>query len=249
MDGGTGIDNFVETILANSKRLISMIRPFRFSGILIMLMGLSLTGTGQWKDYIIGVKGDTLNRVDQKNQKQGPWIIHFDEVRGEPGYEEEGIFKNDKKEGVWRRYNLQGDLIAIENYRWGNKDGAQQYYTMFGDLIREESWRAINPENQYDTVPVYDLDKPDYIKEYRIVKVDGYSYKHGKWKFYDPPDTKVVKSEMYFMDKLQNGDEIAAKATEEKKKEPSKTKEILEYEKKNSHKKKIKVRTGETGGG
>lgn len=249
MDDGTGIDNFVETILASSKRLISMLGSFRFSGILILLLGISVTGTSQWKDYIIGVKKDTLNRVDLKNQKQGPWVIHIDEVRGEPGYEEEGIFKNDKKEGVWRRYNLQGDLIAIENYRWGNKDGAQQYYTMFGDLIREESWRAINPENQYDTVPVYDLEKPDYIKEYKIVKVDGYSYKHGKWKFYDPPDTKVVKSEMYFMDKLQNGDEIAAKAVEEKKKEPPKTKEMLEYEKKNAKKKKIKVRTGETGGG
>lgn len=202
----------------------------------------------QWKDYIIGAKGDTLNRIDQQNQKQGPWVIRIDEVRGEPGYEEEGIFRNDKKEGVWRKYSLQGDLAAIENYRWGNKDGAQQYYTMFGDLIREESWRAINPDNLYDTVPVYDLEKPDFIKEYRIVKVEGYSYKHGKWKFYDPPDTKVAKSEMYFMDKIQNGDEIVAKA-EEKKKETPKTKEILDYEKKNAGKKKIKVRTGQTGGG
>ena len=207
-----------------------------------------LSANAQWKDYVIGVRGDTLNRIDRQSQKQGPWIIRIDEIRGEPGYEEEGIFKNDKKEGVWRRYNLQGDLTGIENYRWGNKDGVQQYFTMYGDLIREESWRAINPDNQYDTVPVYDLVKPDFIKEYRIVKVDGYSYKHGKWKFYDPPDTKVVKSEMYFMDKIQNGDEIVAKA-EEKKKEPPKTKEILDYEKKNAGKKKIKVRTGQTGGG
>lgn len=213
-----------------------------------LVLLISFSASSQWKDYIIGIKGDTLNRVDQKNQKQGPWVVRVNEVRGEPGYEEEGIFKNDKKEGVWRRYNLQGDLIAVENYRWGNKDGAQQYFTMFGDIIREESWRAINPDNQYDTVPVYDLDKPDYIKEYRVVKVDGYSYKHGKWKFYEPPETKVVKSEMYFMDKLQTGDEPVVQ-TEEKKKTPPKTKEILEYEKKNAGKKKIKIRTGATGGG
>lgn len=223
---------------------------YLYQKLLLIIAGsmIFLSANAQWKDYMIGTKGDTLNRIDQQNQKQGPWVIRIDEVRGEPGYEEEGIFRNNKKEGVWRKYNLQGDLVAIENYRWGNKDGVQQYYTMFGDLIREESWRAINPDNQYDTVPVYDLEKPDFIKEYRIVKVDGYSYKHGKWKFYDPPDTKVVKSEMYFMDKIQNGDEGVAKA-EEKKKETPKTKEILEYEKKNAGKKKIKVRTGQTGGG
>lgn len=223
---------------------------YLYQKLLLIIAGsmIFLSANAQWKDYMIGTKGDTLNRMDQQSQKQGPWVIRIDEVRGEPGYEEEGIFRNNKKEGVWRKYNLQGDLIAIENYRWGNKDGVQQYYTMFGDLIREESWRAINPDNQYDTVPVYDLEKPDFIKEYRIVKADGYSYKHGKWKFYDPPDTKVVKSEMYFMDKIQNGDEGVAKA-EEKKKETPKTKEILEYEKKNAGKKKIKVRTGQTGGG
>ena len=43
--------------------------------------------------YIIGVKGDTLNKVDIKNQKQGKWVIRVDEVRGEPGYEEEGMLK------------------------------------------------------------------------------------------------------------------------------------------------------------
>ena len=221
---------------------------YKYGLFFLMFLGVAINASSQWKDFIIGAKGDTLNRVDQKNQKQGPWVLRLDEVRGEPGYEEEGIFKNDKKEGVWRLYNLQGDLTGIENYRWGNKDGVQQYFTMYGDVIREESWRAINPDNLYDTVPVYDLDKPDYIKEYKIVKVEGYSYKHGKWKFYDPPDTKVVKSEMYFMDKIQNGDEVIVKV-EEKKKDPPKTKEILDYEKKNAGKKKIKVRTGATGGG
>ncbi|HET9056752.1 MAG TPA: hypothetical protein VFN30_07885 [Chitinophagaceae bacterium] len=216
---------------------------------MMLFSGISLQTTGQWKDYIVGVKGDTLNRTDQKGQKQGPWVVKIDQLRGEPGYEEEGIFKNDKKEGIWRRYNLQGDLTAIEKYRWGNKDGVQQYFTMFGDLIREESWRAINPDNQYDTVPVYDLNKADYIKEYRVVKVEGYSYKHGRWKFYDPPDTRVVKSEMYFLDKLQReGDTTIVETTEEKKKEIPKTKQILDYEKKNANKKKIKVRTGQTGG-
>ena len=50
----------------------------------------SFAGNAQkWKSYIIRVKGDTLNCVDQKNRKQGRWVVHVDDLRGERGYEEE----------------------------------------------------------------------------------------------------------------------------------------------------------------
>ena len=42
--------------------------------ILVCCLLISVTGFGQWKDYIIGVKGDTLNRVDMNGKKQGPWV-------------------------------------------------------------------------------------------------------------------------------------------------------------------------------
>jgi hypothetical protein len=101
----------------------------------------------KWKSYIIGVKGDTLNRVDMKGLKQGPWVVHVDELRGERGYEEEGFFLNDKKDGTWRRFSLEGDLTAVENYRWGGKDGKSIYLTTQGSPIREESWKAVNPDS------------------------------------------------------------------------------------------------------
>ena len=41
--------------------------------------------------YIIGVKGDTLDKVDAKGLKQGKWGSHVAELRGEPGFEEEGV--------------------------------------------------------------------------------------------------------------------------------------------------------------
>jgi hypothetical protein len=52
-----------------------------------------------WIDYQLTANGDTINRVDQLKRKQGPWVIRLEEVRGEPGYEEEGFFRYDKKEG------------------------------------------------------------------------------------------------------------------------------------------------------
>src|SRR5690348_4319341 len=97
----------------------------------IFLIGLliSLNSYSQCKDYIIGIKGDTLNCTDVKGLKQGKWIVKYEQVRGEPGYEEEGEYIDGKKEGTWRLYSLEGDLIAIEGYRWGNKNGVFQYFT------------------------------------------------------------------------------------------------------------------------
>ena len=109
---------------------------------LISFLLISLNSHAQWKNYIISVKGDTLNRVDQKGQKQGPWVIHVDALRGEQGYDEQGYFVDDKKDGLWVRFSLMGDKIAEENYRWGSLDGKARYYTRNGGLEREESWRS-----------------------------------------------------------------------------------------------------------
>ena len=86
-------------------------------------------GFAQYKTYELTADRDTINAIDKKDQKQGKWVIRVAELRGEPGYDDEGIFKDGKKEGVWRRYNLNGDLIAIENNKNEGKDGKKQYFT------------------------------------------------------------------------------------------------------------------------
>jgi len=221
--------------------------------IIIPAFLISLAGYSQCKSYIIGIHGDTLNCVDQADLKQGKWVIRYDEVRGEPGFEEEGIFKDSKKEGTWRKYNLSGDLIAIESYKWGNKDGVSQYFTANGELIREESWRAVNPLNPYDTVEVADWDKDPLglVTKAVVVKLDGSTVKHGQWKYYEPQTGFVVKTETWVLGKLDEGpkkDMTNVGDDPEKKKQVAKPKEVLDFEKKNSGKKKIKVRDGSTGG-
>src|SRR5688500_704084 len=128
--------------------------------LLSLLLLASLNSFSQWKDYrLINDGKDTINRVDQNGKKQYEWVVRVESVRGEPGYEEEGMFINDRKEGEWRIFNLMGDLIGIEHYRWGLKDGVAQYYTVHGNLRLEQSWKAINPDKQYDTLQVEDVDK------------------------------------------------------------------------------------------
>jgi antitoxin component YwqK of YwqJK toxin-antitoxin module len=210
----------------------------------------------QCKTFRIGSNGDTLNCSDFNGLKQGKWTIHMDPLRGEPGYEEEGGFKNDRKEGIWRRFNLMGDIMAVETYRWGLKNGKSQYFTING-IEREENWRASNPNKSYDTIDVADPMVPNKYEKV-IVKVDGTSLKHGVWKYYNPMYGTVTHTEKWVLDNLQ-GDQpetivktidnpIPDSLAGEPKKDLSKPKpkEVEEFEKKNKGKKQ-KVRDGKTG--
>ncbi len=216
--------------------------------LLIIIQFLFLmNGVAQYKSYKLNDKRDTINAVDKNNLKQGKWVIHIDELRGEPGYEEEGLFKNDKKEGIWRMYNLTGDIIGVENYKLGGKDGIQQYYTYLGDLYREESWRGYDPEAPYDTVAVYGTGSNEIV-DYKIVKAEQYSVRHGEWRYYEPGSGRLVKSEKYDRGLLEKAGAkaVAATAVETKPKKVEKTPEMLEWEKKNKGKKKV-IRDGRTG--
>src|SRR5882724_6891958 len=213
----------------------------------VILLLFSVNGYSQWKDFKLNAKGDTLNRVDMKGLKQGPWINHIDEVRGEPGYEEEGFYENDRKEGDWRIYSLQGDMIGLEHYKWGFKDGVCQYYTIHGELRAEQSWKALNPDKLYDTIDVEDPNKLDVYNKV-IVKNEGASLRHGIWKYYDPETGAVIRTESYTLGKANTDNAATATATPSEKKAVPKPKEVLDFEKKNSGKKKVKYKDGSVGG-
>ena len=201
----------------------------------------------QYKSYKISPKGDTINIINAKGQKEGRWVNRIEELRGEPGYEEEGIYnKEGAKDGPWRLYTLEGDLLGIENYKNGGKDGSQQYYTYLGDLVREESWRGYDPEHPYDTIPVYGTGSNE-ILEYKIVKAEQYSVKHGTWRYYQPGSGIMIKEEEWDRNVLRpKGAATVAAAATGKKKEVEKTAEMLEWEKKNKGKKNA-IRDGRTG--
>ncbi len=215
--------------------------------LIIMQFLFLMNGSAQYKSYKLTAERDTINAITNSGLKQGKWVIHIDEVRGEPGYEEEGLFNKDKKEGPWRLYNLTGDLIGVENYRLGGKDGIQQYYTYLGDLVREESWRAYNPDAPYDTIPIYGVGSNEII-DFKIVKAEQYSVKHGDWKYFEPGSGRMIKTEKYDRGLLIVPGAVTAPVTAtvtDKAKKPDKTPEMLEWEKKNKGKKKA-LRDGRT---
>ncbi|MEO6733710.1 MAG: hypothetical protein ABIN01_20980 [Ferruginibacter sp.] len=219
--------------------------------IVLTVLLLAVEGSAQYKEYALSPKGDTLNAIDKKGVKQGKWVSSVPELRGEPGYEEEGTYKDGKKTGTWRRYNSTGDILAIENYRFGGKDGLQEYFSFLGELQRQEEWHAYNPDAPYDTIPVYGTGSNE-ILSYKIVKAEQYSVPHGEWKYYTQ-DGRQSKYERYDRGRLLKDDNtttaaVVTKKTEEAPKEKVKTKEILEYEKKYSKKKRNQLeRVGKTG--
>lgn len=176
----------------------------------IIFFFINMCSQAQWKSFTVGVNGDTLNRVDAKGRKQGPWVEHQEPLRGGGGTDLQGFYMDNVKEGKWVTFSLTGDKLEERNYRWGSLDGKCNIYSRFGTLLRTESWRAIDPKKQYDTVAVYDVNDPGKIIKYVVVKVDNHSVKHGAWLYFNPENGGIVKKEMYWMNQLKTSpDEIA----------------------------------------
>ncbi len=104
---------------------------------------------------------------------------------------------------------------------------------------------------------VYDLKDPTKEIDRVVVKNEGISMKHGKWVFYDPQEGTVEETQNYVMNKLQTDDgglladddirPIGISRSKSDSAKMAKPQAILDYEKKNSGKKKIRVRDGSTG--
>ena len=206
-------------------------------GFYSMLFFLGYASQAQYKNYDLTVDGDTINAIDQHDLKQGDWVESVGELRGNPGYDEEGKYKNGQKEGYWRRYSSQGDLLAVEHYKLGGKDGEQLYYTFLGKLEREENWRAYNPDAPYDTIAIYGSGSNEIV-DMKVVKAEPYSVKDGEWKYYDSETGSLVRTVMWDRNRLLTPQEDRSGVNKyEKSKTIKKTPEMIEWERKNSGKK------------
>jgi hypothetical protein len=175
----------------------------------------------QYKSFFIGPKGDTLNAVTNTGLKVGKW-----------------------KDGFWRRYTDIGDLLAVEKYKCGGKDGVQQYFSFLGGLEHEEEWRGYNPDAPYDTIPIYGTGSGE-ILEYKVVKAETYSVKHGEWRYYDPGTGKLLRKETWNINNLvtPNVPRVQTPKPYVRPEKVEKPKEVEKWEQKNKGKKVMDGRT------
>ena len=142
---------------------------------------------------------------------------------------------------MWKLFSLEGDLIGVETYKWGNKCGICQYFGINGGLVREESWIALNPDKLYDTVAIEDVDNPEHYKTV-ILKNEGAALKDGVWKYYDPTTGMVSRTETWEVGKLEKS-QSGQRPTHDSTQAVAKPKEVLDFEKK-AAKHKIKYQDG-----
>ncbi|NLR62872.1 hypothetical protein HGH92_01015 [Chitinophaga varians] len=132
------------------------------------------------------------NQKDAQQRKQGYWIEQVEELRGEPGYIWEGNYKNGRKEGVWKKTSLGGNIIAEETYKNNVLDGYCKYFYPNGKRAEEGVYMATEIEGQKDTVMVVD---PVSQQETPVVIVrQGNSVRNGVWKLYDEDTGKMAKA-------------------------------------------------------
>ncbi|MFA4851471.1 MAG: toxin-antitoxin system YwqK family antitoxin [Bacteroidales bacterium] len=84
--------------------------------ICLLLMAISLAFVSFSQTTKI-VNGDTINKTDLKNLKQGYW----EETNNK--FLLKGNYLNDKKDGIWVTYNFKELATKIESFRNGEKDG------------------------------------------------------------------------------------------------------------------------------
>lgn len=83
-------------------------------------------------------KGDTINRVDANNKKQGHWIF-FDASKTQKT--EEGNFKNSRRNAVWKKYYSSGKPKHEITYVNGKPNGYAKFYYENGNISEEGDWR------------------------------------------------------------------------------------------------------------
>ena len=201
-----------------SSRLDFFCKPAAF--ILLFFIGI-LPGLAQHKkiipkseepsrivSYEILENGDTINRLDQRNQKTGKWLIVNKGGYGEDDFMELGYYQENTKSGIWKTYTMDGVIISQENFKQGNKSGEAKYYDE-GHLYCVGNYLALRAKYDYDTIMVED---PLTNKEKPVViKTDVGSVRHGFWTYYDPPSKYVKRVVEYQADEIIYEKEYAAK--------------------------------------
>ncbi|MBS2100811.1 toxin-antitoxin system YwqK family antitoxin [Carboxylicivirga linearis] len=110
---------------------------------ILILTFMTLSVFGQ--DYKI-YKGDTINRLDNYNRKQGLWL-KFDDTYDD--VIEQGEYTNNHKQGIWISYYPDGKKKNEITYKNGKAIGKARFFYSDGTLSEEGYWDVDHWEGEY----------------------------------------------------------------------------------------------------
>lgn len=92
---------------------------------------------------VFASEGD-INRTDAKGQRQGYWIVKGsminDKLYKPEDKVEEGVYQDNRKQGLWKRYWPSGKLRNEINYLDGKPQGEYKLYYENGKLEEHGRW-------------------------------------------------------------------------------------------------------------
>jgi antitoxin component YwqK of YwqJK toxin-antitoxin module len=102
----------------------------------LLLVLASLLSIGVLANQI----ANDINRIDDKGQRQGYWIIKGDMIN-DPAYKpehkvEEGRYQDNRKEGLWKKYWPNGKVRSQITYAGGKPSG--EYHLYYENGLTEE---------------------------------------------------------------------------------------------------------------
>jgi antitoxin component YwqK of YwqJK toxin-antitoxin module len=110
-----------------------------------LLLIFFLQGGSLFSQQFRMFQGDTINRVDVNNMRQGSWKIFgdmTDDGRFKPtDITEEGRYLNNKKDGVWTSYYPSGKQHTIITYVSNKPNGTYKVFYENGQLEEEGTWK------------------------------------------------------------------------------------------------------------
>jgi len=104
--------------------------------IAFILMYMFFLFSGEAQNFEM-YKGDTINRRDANNLRQGEWVS-FDQSRN---VEERGNFADNKKAGIWKGFYPSGKIKHEITYAKNRPDGYARFYYENGKISEEGIWR------------------------------------------------------------------------------------------------------------
>lgn len=148
--------------------------------------------------FEISLKGDTINKIINK-KKQGYWAEQFSEKNDEKAFYEIGNYTDNYKTGNWKKYEMNGILLADENYKLGKLDGEAKYYEN-GYLSYTGNYLALRSDVKFDTIEVED--PVTAFKKTMVIDTKAGSVKNGTWTFFEIPFSKIIRIMEFAADEL-----------------------------------------------
>jgi antitoxin component YwqK of YwqJK toxin-antitoxin module len=96
---------------------------------------------------------DTINKIMRNGSKEGKWVIkgkHYNYGLKKEAYRgfqpeqtiETGMYKNNRKEGMWEEYYKNGKLRNKLTYVNGVLEGAAVFYNIDGKVLKEGNFKG-----------------------------------------------------------------------------------------------------------